>query len=217
MCSSPEISTSSEAQMNASQSPVAASAKVDLSRARALLFDDNQVHLNLLSNVLTSFDLRRQTKVGSLRDAKASAGGAEFDLVLVEAALANGAGFEFIRWLRREGPEFNRATSVLVVTSGTRLDQVHKARDSGANFVLAKPITPPVLLQRIIWLGRDKRLFVEAEGYCGPDRRFKAFGPPIGTKGRRHDDLNFKIGAAVEPNMSQNEIDLLMKPTRVKL
>jgi CheY-like chemotaxis protein len=139
--------------MNESQSPVAASAKVDLTRARALLLDDNQVHLSLLSNVLTSFDLRRQTKVGNLRDAKAAAGGSEFDLILVEAALANGAGFDFIRWLRREGP----------------------------------------------------------------DRRFKAFGPPIGTKGRRHDDLNAKIGAAVEPNMSQNEIDLLMKPTRVKL
>lgn len=217
MCSSPETSTSSEGQMNETQSPVAATAKVDLTRARALLLDDNQVHLNLLSNVLTSFDLRRQTKVGNLRDAKAAAGGSEFDLVLVEAALAKGAGFDFIRWLRRDGPDFNRATSVLVVTSGTRLDQVHLARDSGANFVLAKPVTPPVLLQRIIWLGRDKRLFVEAEGYCGPDRRFKAFGPPVGMKGRRHDDLNFKIGAAVEPNMSQNEIDLLMKPTRVKL
>lgn len=194
-----------------------ANAKVDLTRARALLFDDNQVHLNLLSNVLTSFDLRRQTKVQNFRDAKAAAGGAEFDLVLVEAALAKGQGFEFIRWLRREGPEFNRTTSVLVVTSGTRMDQIHQARDAGANFVLAKPVTPPVLLQRIIWLGRDKRLFVEAESYCGPDRRFKAFGPPVGTKGRRHDDLNFKIGAAVEPNMSQNEIDLLIKPTRVNL
>ncbi|HRD45573.1 MAG TPA: response regulator [Caulobacter sp.] len=195
----------------------AANAKVDLTRARALLLDDNQVHLNLLSNVLTSFDLRRQTKVNDLRDAKAAASGAEFDLVLVEAALARGTGFEFIRWLRREGPDFNRTTSVLVVTSGTRMDQVAQARDAGANFVVAKPVTPPVLLQRIIWLGRDKRLFVEAEKYCGPDRRFKAFGPPVGTKGRRHDDLNFKLGAAAEPNMSQNEIDLLIKPQRVNL
>lgn len=195
----------------------AANAKVDLTRARALLFDDNQVHLNLLSNVLTSFDLRRQTKVQNFRDAKAAAGGAEFDLIIVEAAMAKGAGFDFIRWLRREGPEFNRTTSVLVVTSGTRMDQVAKARDAGANFVLAKPITPPVLLQRIIWLGRDKRLFVEAASYCGPDRRFKAFGPPVGTKGRRHDDLNFKLGKASEPNMSQNEIDMLIKPQRVNL
>ena len=62
-----------------------AAPKVDLTRARALLFDDNQVHLNLLSNVLTSFDLRRQTKVQNFRDAKAAAGGAEFDLILVEA------------------------------------------------------------------------------------------------------------------------------------
>jgi DNA-binding response OmpR family regulator len=203
--------------MNEVQSPVASSAKVDLSRARALLLDDNQVHMNLLSNILTSFDLRRQTKCTNIRDAKAAAGGSEFDLVLVEAALAKGAGFEFIRWLRREAPDFNRTTSVLVVTAGTRLDDVAAARDSGANFVIAKPLTPPVLLQRIIWLGRDKRLFVEADAYCGPDRRFKAFGPPLGTKGRRHDDLNAKLGLASEPNMSQNQIDMLIKPTRVNL
>jgi len=191
--------------------------KIDLSRSRALLLDDNQVHLDMLSSVLTGFDLRRQTKCLNIRDAKAATQSAEFDLVLVEAALADGSGFEFIRWLRRDGPEANRTASVLVVTSGTRLDDVGGARDSGANFVLAKPITPQVLLQRIIWLGRDRRMFVEAAGYAGPDRRFKAFGPPLGTKGRRHDDVNAALGIALEPNMSQNEIDMLVRPSRVNL
>lgn len=192
-------------------------AKIDLTRARALLVDDNQIHLGLLSNVLSGFDLRRQTKCMSVRDAKAAVQNTEFDLVLVEAALAGGAGYEFIRWLRREAPDANKTTSVLVITSGTRLEEVGMARDAGANFVLAKPVTAQVLLQRIIWLGRDRRLFVEADNYAGPDRRFKAFGPPPGIRGRRHDDVSGKIGFAKEPNMSQNEIDLLMKPTKVKL
>lgn len=203
--------------MSDTPSQLSANSKIDLSRARALLVDDNQIHLGLLSNVLHGFDLRRQTKCANIRDAKAAAQGGEFDLVLVEAALAGGSGFEFIRWLRREGPDINRTASVLVVTSGTRLDDVSMARDSGANFVLAKPVTPQVLLQRIIWLGRDRRLFVEAKGYAGPDRRFKAFGPPLGTKGRRHDDVNAHLGNASEPNMSQNEIDMLIRPSRVNL
>jgi DNA-binding response OmpR family regulator len=192
-------------------------AKIDLTRARALLVDDNQIHLGLLSNVLSGFDLRRQTKCMTIRDAKAAVQNTEFDLVMVEAALQGGQGFDFIRWLRREAPDANKTTSVLVVTSGTRLEEVGMARDSGANFVLAKPVTAQVLLQRIIWLGRDRRLFVEADNYSGPDRRFKAFGPPAGMRGRRHDDVSGKIGFAKEPNMSQNEIDQLMKPSKVKL
>lgn len=191
--------------------------KIDLSRARALLVDDNPIHLELLSGILNSFELRRQTRCVSVDEARSAAMSAEFDLVLVDATLADGAGFDFIRWMRREAQEANRTASILVVTGGTRRDEVGMARDCGANFVVAKPVTPQVLLQRIVWLGRDRRPFVEAEGYAGPDRRFKAFGPPVGMRGRRHDDLGAELGAASEPNMSQNEIDMLMKPTRVSL
>lgn len=196
---------------------LSATAKIDLSRSRALLLDDNRTHLDLLGSVLNGFDLRKQNKCETVDAAKTALYGAQFDLVLVEAAMAEQDGFGFIRWLRREGPENNRHASVLVVTGATRTDEVHMARDSGANFVVAKPVTPQVLLQRIIWLGRDRRQFVDCESYSGPDRRFKAFGPPVGMKGRRHDDLNAAIGIALEPNMSQNQIDMLVKPARVSL
>lgn len=196
---------------------LSSTSKIDLSRSRALLLDDNRTHLEMLGSVLTGFDLRKQNRCETVRDARSAVYGAEFDLVLVEAAMATEDGFEFIRWLRREGPENNRHASVLVVTCATRPEDVRLARDSGANFVVAKPVTPQVLLQRIVWLGRDRRDFVSCESYMGPDRRFKAFGPPVGISGRRHDDLNANIGHASEPNMSQNQIDMLVKPARVSL
>lgn len=196
---------------------LSSTSKIDLSRSRALLLDDNRMHLEMLGSVLTGFDLRKQSRCETVEDARSAVYGAEFDLVLVEAAMAAEDGFGFIRWLRREGPENNRHTSVLVVTCATRSDDVRMARDSGANFVVAKPVTPQVLLQRIVWLGRDRRDFINCATYAGPDRRFKAFGPPVGMAGRRHDDLNANIGAALEPNMSQNEIDMLVKPARISL
>jgi DNA-binding response OmpR family regulator len=191
--------------------------RIDLSRSRALLLDDNRAHLDMLGGVLNGFDLRKQNKCETVLQAQDSLYGAQFDLVMVEAAMAKEDGFEFIRWMRRSGPENNRTAPVLVVTGATRADEVAMARDSGANFVVAKPVTPIILLQRIVWLGRDARMFVEAESYVGPDRRFKAYGPPLGTKGRRRDDLNAHIGLASEPNMSQNEIDMLVRPSRVVL
>ena len=95
--------------------------------------------------------------------------------------------------------------------------QIETARDCGASFVLIKPISARVLLDRIVWIGRAGRLFVETEGYVGPDRRFRNDGVPGGGRGRRHDDLSTRIGAASEPNMSQDEIDTLMKPQKVSL
>jgi DNA-binding response OmpR family regulator len=197
--------------------PLSSGTKVDLSRSRALLLDDNRTHLDMLGGVLNGFDLRKQNKCERVEDAKDSLYRTQFDLVMVEAAMAKEDGFGFIRWLRRAGPENNRTVPILVVTGATHANEIAMARDCGANFVVAKPVTPIVLLQRIIWLGRDSRMFVEAESYVGPDRRFKAYGPPVGTKGRRSGDLNAQLGLASEPNMSQNEIDMLIRPSRVVL
>jgi hypothetical protein len=60
-------------------------------------------------------------------------------------------------------------------------------------------------------------MFVESETYVGPDRRFKNTGVPVGTKGRRKGDLSADVGEAVDPNMSQDDIDNLLKPNRVAL
>ena len=61
-------------------------------------------------------------------------------------------------------------------------------------------------------------LFANAHGaYIGPDRRFKREGPPAGMEGRRADDVAGDLGDAAAPNMSQEEIDAMMKPSKVIL
>jgi DNA-binding response OmpR family regulator len=122
-----------------------------------------------------------------------------------------------VRWLRRSNLPQNRFTPVLIVTGHTLESKVTEARDCGANFTVVKPVTPQVLLERIMWAARDKRQFVDVPSYAGPDRRFKFTGPPPGIQGRRADDLNTKVGAPVEPNMSQAQIDTIMQPQKISL
>ena len=83
--------------------------------------------------------------------------------------------------------------------------------------MVAKPITPKVLLDRIFWVAKEDRLFVATDTYVGPDRRFKRLGPPAGMSGRRKDDLPAELGAASTPNLSQDQIDGLLKPMKVNL
>jgi hypothetical protein len=106
---------------------------------------------------------------------------------------------------------------MVIITGHTPQSQVTVARDCGVNFVVAKPLVPAVLLQRFHWIARERRKFVECAAYVGPDRRFKRQGPPPDIEGRRHDDLKGDVSLASEPNLSQDQIDSLMRPTKASL
>jgi DNA-binding response OmpR family regulator len=76
-----------------------------------------------------------------------------------------------------------------MVAGHTKASKVKKARDCGANVIIARPFSPSTLLDRIVWIARDPRPFLEAADYAGPDRRFHDEGPPKATGERRADRL----------------------------
>ena len=188
---------------------------INLDKARALIVDDNIQSLDLLVGVLTSFGLRNIVRKANGREAQEELRYHPADLILANAQLPELDGYDLIRWLRREGDEANRQTPVIVVTAHTRRAHVEKARDCGANFIITKPISPAVMLERILWVARGDRLFIECDGYVGPDRRWRNAGPPIEfPDGRRRDDKSIELGGGDGQNMSQDELDLLIKPQR---
>ena len=123
---------------------------------------------------------------------------------------------DLLHWIRRQGQASVKFTPVIILTGYAQLGNVTAARDAGANIVVRKPVSPVVLLDHIVWAARMPRPFVETSNYIGPDRRFKYAGPPEGV-GRRDTDLPPEVGIAVEPNMSQDEIDSLVKSNKVAL
>ena len=197
--------------------PPRPSARVNLEHAAVLLIDDNPQALDILSSVVQGFGVREQVRGGSALEAVEVIKRRPVDLILVDCAMPQMDGHDFIRWLRRETPQPTCLTPVIMLTGHAAPSSVHKSRDCGASFVVAKPITPGVLLQRILWLAADEREFVKSEGYVGPDRRVRNFGPPLGVPGRRAGDLSTHVGEAVEANMDQADIDTLIKPRRVAL
>lgn len=189
--------------------------KINMDRLEVMLVDDNQQALDIMGQVIAGFGARNLTKCGSVREAKDVLRQKPIDFLLTDAQMPEEDGYALVKWLRTEAPEVNRYAPVVVVTGHTRRSEVTKGRDCGANFVIAKPVTPRILLERIFWVAQDPRSFVETEVYCGPDRRFKREGLPNGTEGRRTDDLRGQLGDASEPNLSQDEINAMMKPTKV--
>ena len=192
--------------------------KINLEKASVMLIDASSQGLDILTQVFAGFGVRTPHRCSQAKDAADLLRNVDVDLIVIEADLPGEMdGYDFVRWLRRSKLPQNAFASVMLVSGHTRGENVARARDCGANFIIVKPISPAILLQRVIWVAKENRQFVQCETYVGPDRRFKNAGPPPGAKPRRHDDIRTRLGAATAPNMAQDEIDNLMQPTKVSL
>jgi CheY-like chemotaxis protein len=197
--------------------PLLPSTRINLEKATVLVLDDNGASLDILSQVVSGFGVKQLFRAESVMDAQSLIRTKTFDLVISDVQMPVTDGIEFIEWLRKESGENNRYVPVILVTGHTRTSQIFKLRDAGSNYVVAKPITPKVLLERIVWVAREERQFIECDNYIGPDRRFKHEGPPPGSDGRRKDDLPAEVGEAQAPNMSDDEIANMMRPAKVQV
>ena len=58
-----------------------------------------------------------------------------------------------------------------MVSANTETHQILEARDAGATEYLAKPVSGKLFYDRIVAVIENKRQFVRAEAFFGPDRR----------------------------------------------
>ena len=195
--------------------PYSKSERVNLSTAEVLLACGDPEGLNIMAEMFAGFGVHTPRRCLTGIEARTSIQERVLNLVVVDSALQDQTGYDFIHWLRRCDIAPNCYAPVILITGHTKPSQIFRGRDAGASFVVRKPVAPLVMMQRIIWLLNDQRKFVTSPGYNGPDRRVKALGPPAGQKGRRHDDLSAEVGTATTPNLEQDEIDALFSPKAV--
>src|SRR5258708_19552398 len=100
---------------------------------------------------------------------------------------------------------------ILVMTSGPREATVKASRDAGANMLVAKPMSPANLYDRLAWVAFNPRQFIDTESYFGPDRRFKIEGYPNGV-GRRKGDRAVDLAKETRPPLPPNHTPTLFNP-----
>jgi len=193
------------------------SARINMRGASVMVVDSNQQALDVMRQTLMGFGVRAVYGFEAAEPAKALFAERSLDLIIIDPLMDERKGFDLLRWMRREESTTNHAAPVIAAIGHNTMANVAASRDAGANFVVAKPLSPETLLQRIEWIARENRQFVIAPNYAGPDRRFKNEGPPAGMEGRRSGDLPLDVPDAAEPNMSQFEVDELLKPRKVML
>lgn len=144
----------------------------------------------------------------------------KIDILLLDARMpapgtaeGESGGLAITRAIRRNAENENRTTPILLMTSDTREVTVKTARDAGVNMLVAKPMSPAALYDRLTWIAFTPRKFIDTETYFGPDRRFKIEGFPNGI-GRRKGDKPIEIAEESGPALAQNDIDNLFTSAR---
>ncbi|MBL8550794.1 MAG: response regulator [Hyphomonadaceae bacterium] len=161
---------------------------LNLEKVSVLALEQSAYGMKILAQILRGFGIREIHVPKTVGEATAIASRFPLNLIIADPGFDDGKGQEFLRWLRRADQNQNRFVPIILSLGHSTPASVKLARDTGANFVVAKPYPPKTLLDRILWVARDKRPYVEVGDYVGPDRRFKSDGPPKNVKGRREND-----------------------------
>ena len=150
------------------------SAVFNFNGAMTMVIDDSPFALELTAQAVLGFGIKVRHSCSSAAEAIAVLRDHPVDLILVDCEMPGMSGYEFVRWLRRSGLEPNAFAPVIMTAAHVRRSKVSEARDCGANFLITKPFSAGVLLERIVWVARDARPFLEVGDYFGPDRRFRS-------------------------------------------
>lgn len=168
----------------------------NLSRASVMVVDDDPFSLQLTAQALLAFGVRSRHQCRSAAEAESILATDPIDLLIVDAEMPDKDGYDMVRDLRMSGADPNAFVPIIMLSSHTRRSRVAAARDCGANFIIAKPISPVVLLDRVLWIARQPRQFLQTDSYAGPDRRIAAASPR--KEGERRSDMKARAAAMIE-------------------
>lgn len=166
--------------------------RINLSTAEVLVLESSRIGMSIVTQILSGFGCRKVVRAYDVEQAQEAIGQRRFDLLIVDTM--GGGGFDFVGRLRASG-EINWTTPVLMLSGHTPASAVNKARDCGADLMVAKPLAAIQLLDRMLWIARRRRTLVECDGFIGPDRRFHVRELPAGQAPRRRQDLQQPLEA----------------------
>ena len=159
------------------------SAIINLTGAVTMVVDDSPFGLDITASALLGFGIKTRYACHSAAEAIEILKDHPIDLLVVDTEMPEMDGYELVRWLRRSGLDPNAFAPVIMTATHVRRSRVTEARDCGANFVITKPFSAASLLERIVFVARDTRPFLEVGDYFGPDRRFREGKAPRPGRG----------------------------------
>lgn len=151
------------------QSIMGASRGIGFGGCHALILDPNLSSRRLLHDILADLRCAHVVSVSMIDDAWTELRKGGINVVFLDWSDEMDAP-GVLRMLR--GPASpERYVPVVMVASYNGIDDVVRARDSGATEFMLRPFSKEVVASRLRAIVRVPRPFVESESFFGPDRR----------------------------------------------
>ncbi len=163
-----------------------------------MVADPNQHVRAIVSGILHGFGARKVHEVAAGDVAQREVPVRGIDMLFCEMALPVVSGFDVAHAIRADINSSTRFIPIIFLTGHGRERDILRARDAGGNMIIAKPLSPTLIYDRLAWAASEPRLFVQSESYIGPDRRFHHESMALGA-GRRHDDEDQQAGGDDAP------------------
>jgi len=145
--------------------------KLALDQIDILLIDPDRAVRSTIRNILIDNGFRNVTVGGGMADIQSRLQLGMPDLLISDINLTDGNLSKFIFNLRHHDLGSNPFLPIIATAWSPTTDDVRGVVQSGADHIVAKPLSAGQLLQRIMMLIKARKPFVVTSGYIGPDRR----------------------------------------------
>lgn len=143
----------------------------DFHNLNVLIVDDNKHMRTLIRTVLNALGVWNVHEASDGADALKELEIFPADILICDLMMTPFDGIELTQMIRTAADSPNPFLPIIMLTGHTEMFRVAEARDVGVDEFLAKPISPKTLYGRIAQVIDNRRDFVKAGNYFGPDRR----------------------------------------------
>tara|TARA_R110002096_G_scaffold48333_5_gene128356 strand:+ start:1853 stop:2413 length:561 start_codon:yes stop_codon:yes gene_type:complete len=138
---------------------------------KILILDDDRYMAGILRSILEIFNIGHISLTASTDEAIKSLQNRTFDCVFVDNLISADNGMKLVEYVRKSQDDQKRKIPIILCTAFTGLRSILTARDTGVTEVLAKPISPDQVMNKLSNALFNPRPFILCDVYTGPDRR----------------------------------------------
>jgi len=178
-----------------------------LSNISFLIIDDNAFMRMIVKRILATMDAKTVKEAEDGADALKILQTYSPDIIITDWVMDPIDGIELTRMIRTAHDSKNPFVPIIMLTAHSELSRIIKARDSGVNEIVVKPVSVKALFSRIQMVIERPRPYVKVGDYFGPDRRRKTVDVGDGEKRSSALPGDMDMGTG----LSQDDVNALME------
>lgn len=180
-----------------------------------LVVDDQEFILNLVREMLRVLGAEQIHEARDGEQAWEFLKHTQTDLMVTDWYMKPVDGLTLVHRVRNDPESPNPYLPIIMMSGYSERLRIVRARDSGINEFVVKPLSAKALFGRIVNVIEHPRQFVRTESFFGPDRRRQKKSVKDDRRGKGAQPKPKKPDMPMDKEMSQDEVDAFLNPDSV--